>query len=500
MIPITSAQLAEFSGAHLIGDTTSLVGADVVIDSRAVSPGALFAAVVGEVNDGHDYIAQAVAAGAAAVLVAHEVSVAVPQLVVPDVVSALSRLARAVVATAKTDGLKVLALTGSSGKTSTKDMLAQILEPVGATVSPLNSLNNATGMPLTALRVMSDTKFLVSEMGASHVGEIAEYAKVVQPDVAAVLNVGLAHLGEFGSREHIAAAKAEMIQAVEPDGWAVLNLDDPLVAAMVPRRDAHVAWFSATDANHERSKHELELCVQVKNLSADALGRNHFVLQGWSPTGTFEFPVVSQFAGAHMATNAAAAAALALAVGVTPERVHEGLNAARPRSRWRMELHQLTTGTLIINDAYNANPLSVQAALHMVENLKKEWLDANKPARVSVVLGDMLELGAESAALHYETGRQVVAAGVDTVIAVGSHASDIAQGVAAAHSTAQLSDAAATSKPHSRHISVQVVSKDDVSALLPHSAADIILLKGSRSVGLQAVADSLIARFGEVTL
>ncbi|MDR0436193.1 MAG: UDP-N-acetylmuramoyl-tripeptide--D-alanyl-D-alanine ligase [Propionibacteriaceae bacterium] len=471
MIPITATDAAGLLAARLIGEATTLLGPDVTIDSRTVVPGALFAAIVGEHNDGHAYAPQAAASGAAAVLVQHEVAVAVPQLVVSDVVAALATLARETVATAKAQGLKVLALTGSSGKTSTKDMLAQIMELSGSTVSPVNSLNNATGMPLTALRVVGDTKFLVSELGANHVGEIAGYTQVAPPDVAAVLNVGLAHLGEFGSREHIAQAKGEIVAPLRPDDWAILNAADPLVTAMAERTRARIGWFGDVNCEEPRS----ELWVGVRKQTADAFERPSFLLYGRTPTCHFEFPVTLRFAGAHMASNAAAAAAMALAAKVPPETVATGLNAARPRSRWRMELHRLNTGTLIINDAYNANPISVQAAFSVIEKLRAERHRAGESVRVTAVLGDMLELGAESAALHREVGRQAKAAGIDTVIAVGDYAADVVAGAGTA----------------------VVASKADVPGLLPYGAADVILLKGSHSVGLEAVADGLIAHFGE---
>ncbi|MDR2619675.1 MAG: UDP-N-acetylmuramoyl-tripeptide--D-alanyl-D-alanine ligase, partial [Propionibacteriaceae bacterium] len=422
MIPITAARVAELTSARLIGDGAMLVGPGVSIDSREVSPGALFAAITGSNNDGHEYVSQAVAAGAAAVLVEREVFselgelVPVPQLLVPDVVNALTALARAVVAAAKGNGLKVLALTGSSGKTTTKDMLAQVLEPLGATVSPPNSLNNATGMPLTALRVGADTEFLVSEMGASHVGEIANYVTVAPPDAAAVLNVGLAHLGEFGSRERIAQAKAELVNDLAPTSWAVLNFDDPLVAGMAANTPARIAGFSVLNTDTDLSG--LELWVRIKDLDSDAYGRPNFTLYGKTPTESFEFPVQLRFLGAHLVADAAAAAALALAVGVSAADVATGLNAALPRSRWRMEPHLLRTGTLLLNDAYNANPLSVRAALAVIKDMKAKRLQTGAPVRVTAVLGDMLELGAESAALHQSVGRQAAAAGVDTLLAV----------------------------------------------------------------------------------
>lgn len=240
MIALSLAEIAEIVGgqSHDIPDPAAIVSGPVVIDSREVAQGSLFAAFAGERVDGHDYAQRAVEAGAAAVLAARPVGV--PAIVVDDVVAALGALARAVVGRL---GTTVVALTGSAGKTSTKDLIAQLLERKGPTVYPAGNLNNEIGLPLTALRATEDTRHLVLEMGARYIGDIRYLTGLVPPRVGLVLNVGTAHIGEFGGREQIAQAKGEMVESLPEDGVAVLNADDPLVRAMSSRTKARVVLF-----------------------------------------------------------------------------------------------------------------------------------------------------------------------------------------------------------------------------------------------------------------
>src|SRR6478735_3710688 len=298
---MTLAEISELVGGELVGATDGVtVDGPVTIDGREPAPGGLFVAFVGERSDGHEHADQAGQNGAVAVLGSRPTSL--PTVVVDDVQRALQQLAAHVVAQLRRTGdLTVLAVTGSQGKTSTKDLLAAVLADAGTTVAPRGSYNNEIGVPLTALRTGTDTRFLILEMGARGRGHIAELAALVAPDVAMVLNVGVAHLGEFGSRDAIAQAKGELVESLTPDGTAVLNADDDRVAAMASRTSGTVLSFGA----------EREADVRVEELTLDRLGRPSFVLAARGE----RVPVTLRLVGAHQALNAAAAAAGALAAG-----------------------------------------------------------------------------------------------------------------------------------------------------------------------------------------
>ena len=246
-------------------------------------------------------------------------------------------------------GLLTLAITGSSGKTSTKDLLGQVLATAGPTVSPPGSYNNDIGLPLTVLSADEQTRFLVLEMGARGIGHIARLCRVARPRVGVVLNVGSAHLGEFGSPEGIAAAKGELVEALAEDGTAVLNADDPRVIGMAPRTVARVS--PPAGARTPRSGRS--------GSTLDEAARARFTLAA----GGEEHPVALQVVGEHQVANALSAAGAALAAGMTPAEVASALSAAGPRSRWRMEVSRRDDGVTVVNDAYNANPESMRAAL-----------------------------------------------------------------------------------------------------------------------------------------
>ena len=455
----SAAEVASLCGADLLGDASRMVGPDVVIDSRAVTPGALFAALPGEHADGHRFAAAAVANGAAAVLVARPVDADVPQLVVGDVTTALSALAAGVVAQARARGLRVIGVTGSNGKTSTKDLLAAVLEPHAPTVAPAGSFNNEIGAPLTALRVGADTRFLVSELGSRGPGHIADLCRIVAPDVGVVVNVGHAHIGEFGSLAAVARAKGELVEALGADGWAVLNADDELVTAMRARTGARIAAFSAVA---EPSFGDLR--VWAGPARPDDGQRFGFALQA---AGAVDGRASAQLrvAGRHQVVNALAAAAAALACGVEIRAVARALSAAAPRSRWRMELGSAPDGMWVVNDAYNANPDSMRAALATVARMAASRRAGTPDARAVAVLGDMLELGETSARMHYETGSFAAGLGIE-VIALGEHAGDTVAGARSAGGTAR------------------VARTDEVPQLLALGPGDVVVLKASRGLGL----------------
>jgi UDP-N-acetylmuramoyl-tripeptide--D-alanyl-D-alanine ligase len=406
VIALSLDLVADLVGGTVEGDSDGVVvTGPVVIDGREAGPGSLFVAFVGEHADGHEHAPQAAANGAVAVLGTRPTEL--PTVVVDDPQAALQRLAVHVVAQVRErDRLTVLAVTGSQGKTSTKDLLAAVLAEAGPTVATHGSFNNELGMPLTALRLEPDTRFLLLEMGARGRGHLTELTDLVAPDVSVVLNVGTAHLGGFGSREAIAEAKGELVTGLRAGGVAVLNADDERVAAMASLAPGRVVTFGAAEGAD----------VRVQDLVLDRLGRPTFNLR----TAGTSAEVSLRLVGAHQATNAAAAAAAALAVGVPLEHAGAALSRVASLSKWRMELHELDGGVVLLNDAYNANPESMRAALDALVVI------GEGPAvrRTVAVLGVMRELGADSEAAHRELGGYA-AGRVDQLLVVGQDAHGI---------------------------------------------------------------------------
>jgi UDP-N-acetylmuramoyl-tripeptide--D-alanyl-D-alanine ligase len=455
MIPMSLAEVAAAVGGVGHGPADLMVTGDAFLDSRSAVPGGLFVALVGEHADGHDFAAPAVAGGAAAVLGSRPTDV--PTVVVDNPVEALGRLARHVVRMAP--ALTVLALTGSQGKTGTKDYLAQVLAAAGSTVSTRGNLNNELGVPLTALRVTGSTRFLVVEMGARGVGHIRYLCRIAAPQVAAVLNVGSAHLSEFGSVEAIAEAKGEIVEGLPASGVAVLNADDPATAAMALRTAARTLTFGRNGD------------VGWRGVLLDERGRPSFEL-GYD--GRW-LPVSLTQVGAHQVSNATAAAALALAARVPLAVVAGALNASVPASPWRMELHERSDGLIVINDAYNANPASMAAALDALVEV------GGGRRRTVAVLGEMRELGEESERSHREVGRLAASRGVDLVIAVGPEAAAISAGAREADGWTGLA--------------VDSAGRDAALAWVRNNvtAGDVVLVKASRGAALEHLAHGLLA-------
>jgi UDP-N-acetylmuramoyl-tripeptide--D-alanyl-D-alanine ligase len=459
---MTLAEVAAATGARLLGgaDPSTIIDGSVVIDSRQVEPGDLFVALPGERVDGHDFAAHAVAAGAVAAVV--DRAVPVPGLLVDDPRQALAGLARAVV---ERVAPTVVAVTGSSGKTTTKDLLAFLLSRIGPVVAPPGSFNNELGLPLTALRCDADTRVLVTEMGARGRGHIAALCSITPPTVSVVLNVGSAHLGEFGSREAIAQAKGEIVEALPADGLAVLNADDPVVRGMAARTSAAVCLVGESTAAQ----------VRATDVRLDPAGRARFVLRD---ANSREAAVQLRLVGEHQVANALAVAAVGLHLGLSLPDVADGLSRAEAGSRWRMEVTERPDGVVVINDAYNANPESVRAALKALVSIaagRTSW----------AVLGEMRELGAASLSEHDAIGRLVVRLDVSRLVAVGEGARAIHLGASHEGSWGRES--------------LWVPDLDAALALLRAEVqpGDVVLVKGSRLVGLEAVAQALIADAGQ---
>ena len=425
MIETTAGEIAAITGGmlHDCAPATPVAG-PVEFDSRQVTPGCVFLALPGARADGHDFAAGAVADGAALVIAAHPVGA--PAVVVeplgaqtsnsdafahdPDgsgaaVLEAVGRLARRNVDELAEGGLTVVGVTGSAGKTSTKDMMATILRTAGETVAPKGSFNNEIGHPYTVLRCTRDTRYLVAELSARGVGHVAHLARIAPPRIGAVLNVGTAHIGEFGSREVIAQAKGELIEAL-PDaadgGVAVLNADDPLVAGMAPRTRAKVVTFGLNPGADYRAT-----AVEL-----DDVARASFTLH--TPDGG-EYPVRLRVHGAHQVPNALAAAAVAVEAGLDPAAVAGALNDHVAASARRMEVSVLGDGVTVIVDSYNANPDSMRAGVDALARTTA----ARDGATSWAVLGQMGELGDGADTEHADLAHVLVKHGVGKLIAVG---------------------------------------------------------------------------------
>ncbi|MBV6696229.1 UDP-N-acetylmuramoyl-tripeptide--D-alanyl-D-alanine ligase [Kitasatospora aureofaciens] len=462
MIALTLAEVAAAVGGTLDGaDPDTPVTGPVEVDSRKVCPGGLFAAFVGEHVDGHDYAATAVEAGAVAVLASRPVGV--PAVLVDSVVDALGKLARTVVARA--ESTTVVALTGSAGKTSTKDLIAQLLQRLGDTVYPPGSLNNEIGHPMTALRVEPGTRHLVMEMGARHKGDIEYLTSITPPGIGLVLNVGTAHVGEFGSQEAIAEAKGELVEALPADGAAILNADDRLVRAMAARTRAKVVLFGESPEAH----------VRATDVRLDSTGRPSFTLT--TPAGSA--PVQLRLYGEHHVSNALAAAAVAVELGMSVDDTAAALGEAGALSRWRMEVVDRADGVTVVNDAYNANPDSMRAALRALVSMGGRGPERR---RTWAVLGEMRELGEESLAEHDAIGRLAVRLDVTKLVAVGGR-------------EAACMELGARNEGSWGEESVLVSDADAAVELLRSQLrpGDVVLVKASRSVGLEKVAETLLA-------
>lgn len=408
MIALTLAHIARvLGGTLLLGGTDAsdtVVSGPVETDSREIVPGGIFVAKPGETTDGHLFVDAAVRSGAVLAVVEREVDAAVSQIVVPDAIAALADLAREVVATVRsTGGLRIVGVTGSNGKTTTKNLLARILEPAGSTVAPRASFNNEVGAPLTMLRVDEGTRFLVSEFGASAPGEIARLAGLVEPDIGIVLMVGMAHAGGFGGIEATFHAKSELVRALRPGGLAILNADDARVRAMAPiaaDRSAEVLWFGRSADAAVRAG-DIEVTASGTRFTLTASGKS--------------VPVFLRVLGEHHVGNALAALAAATALGIDIADAVSRLESVELAERWRMQ--PLGSDRVrVINDAYNASPDSMTAALRALAQI------TGPDERMVVVLGAMSELGEFAGEEHDRIGEMAVRLRVPRIVVVGREA------------------------------------------------------------------------------
>jgi UDP-N-acetylmuramoyl-tripeptide--D-alanyl-D-alanine ligase len=457
MIPLTLEEIAQAVGGTVHGTAAPgpTVTGPVVIDSREVTTGALFAAIVGERNDGHDFVGRAYAAGASAVLASRAVDG--PCVVVDDVVAALTELAGLV-----RDRVHpiVIGLTGTVGKTTTKDLLAQILEADGPTVATARSYNNEIGLPLTILRADRRTRYLVLEMGAGNPGDIAHLARVARPQLGLVLNVGPAHLPTLGGIEGVAKAKAELVEALPPavrGGFALLNADDEAVAAMARKTLAQVMFYGTAQG----------ATVQARDVTLDAAGRPSFTLH----TPAADAPVRLLLRGEHQVANALAAASVAGVLGITTDQIADALSSAVPRSPNRFQMTERPDGVTVIDDAYNANPISMQAALRTLA-----MVGAGR--RMIAVLGEMTGQAEGTARQHATIGTLAGELGIATVVVVGT-----GEGPDSLAAAARDADVSVHAVPD-RQAAIDLLQ----GSLRP---ADLVLVKASSEVGLSAVAAAL---------
>lgn len=493
MIPLTLAEIAQITGGELVDvdNPDTRVTGFVEFDSRKITPGGLFLALPGARVDGHDYARTATDAGAVAVLAARPVGV--PAIVVKPagrsdsnadiyahdadgsaaaVVAALAALAHGVVT--RLPELTVVGITGSAGKTSTKDLVASVLRQAGETVAPPGSFNNEIGHPYTALRCDADTRFLVAEMSARGIGHIAHLAESVPPHIGVVLNVGSAHLGEFGSQENIAQAKGELIESLPADGVAVLNADDPFVAAMAPRTRARVVTYSAMGRAD----------LWAENIRLDDVARASFTLHA----GAQQAAVTLQVFGEHQVSNALAAAAVGLEAGLSLNQVARGLSEHTNASAHRMDVQTRADGVTIINDAYNANPDSMKAGIAALAYTAA----ARRHARAIAVLGEMGELGPDAEESHRQLGEQLGRYRVDHLIVMGDNPNSRAMATEARNRG--ITTEIAHDVDEATHLVDTVLRTRPLEYGEPGNPGDVVLVKASNAVGLWRVAEQLIEK------
>jgi UDP-N-acetylmuramoyl-tripeptide--D-alanyl-D-alanine ligase len=466
MIELTLAQVADSAGGILLNANDALsaivVTGSVETDSRLVASGSLFVAKPGEVTDGHNFLQQAKDAGAVAAIVEREVtSVDLPQILVTDAVLALGKLAAAVLAQVRAEtGLKVVGITGSNGKTTTKNMLRAILSTAGETIAPIESYNNEVGAPISVLKISRSTKFLVAELGAGGLGSIDYLANITKPDVAVELKVGLAHAGEFGGIEVTAKIKAELLAHVAPDGVAILNFDDGYVRAMGEKFNCSKIWFgTSANASYWADGYELSLAGTSFDLH-------------WPDSGVQR--VTLRILGEHHVMNALASISVADYLGVPRADIISALESLPLAERWRMQLTEGADGISYINDAYNASPDSTKAALQTLAQLGRQT-----GRRTVAIIGEMAELGEFSRQEHDAIGRLCVRLNLGLTIAIGEGARLVYMGASLEGSY----------DGEAQFLESLDGAFDVVRGML--RSGDIVLIKSSKSANLRHLGDQL---------
>ena len=457
MISLAATKIAEIVEGKLYGEDISVTAAPVFNSTQATA-GSIFLALKGPARDGHDFVSDAFAHGAVLALTTSQVSQRC--IVVDDVTKALGMLAAFVRAELK--NLKVIAITGSQGKTTTKDLLSHLLSSQGSTVAPQGNFNNEIGAPLTILECTQQTKFCIVEMGARHIGDIAALCQMAKPDIGVVLKVGRAHVGEFGSQEAIAKAKSEMISSLQPTSLAILGGYDEFTPKMAALHKGKTVVFG------EKSSFEVRATdIEVRE------GRAHFDLvtpQGRAAVGL-------QVVGLHQIANALAVAAIAEGLGFNLDLIAQSLSMAKISSKWRMEIHEFD-GKVLINDCYNASPESMEAALRSLILFAQE-----RGGEAWAFLGKMHELGESSASDHARIGTLAQELGVDHLVCIGApeYARDNV-----------VKDEAAESM--SVHYCADIEQAQSLSLII--NAGDVALIKASRSEHLELLSDYILKHAG----
>ena len=446
MITLTAGEIALLVGGELFCDKDLLVSKAPVFDSRLATPGCFFLALKGENADGHDFAADAYRNGSMFSLTSQRIDG--PCIVVKDVLEALSILAAFV--RKRLDKLIVIGITGSQGKTSTKDLLTHMLGAVGPTVAPAGSFNNDLGLPITLLECDDRTRFCILEMGARHMGDIARLCEIAKPSIGVVLTVGTAHIGEFGSREIIAKTKGELIESLGKDGIAILGTYDEFTPKMASLHQGQVILFGESADNEVRAAD-----IEMRE------GRPHFDLV--TPAG--RDAVGMRAVGAHQVSNALAVAAVGTALSLPLELIASSLSTAEISSKWRMELHEIAD-LLIINDAYNANPESMSAAMRALVLFAQE-----RGGSAWAFVGKMNELGQTQAPQSAAIGALAVELGIDHLVEINAPEYGEPVGAMVIHQRPTIESAL-----------------DLVEYFAP---GDVVLVKASRSQGFEVLAESL---------
>ena len=440
---MTLSMAAKICGGKNFGGDGTFTG--VSIDTRTLQKGDLYVAIKGEKYDGHDFVSQAADAGARGALVERPVQAKLPLLRVSHTRSALGNLARY---WREQFDVPVIAVTGSNGKTTVKEMLAAILAKVGAGCISRGNLNNDIGLPLSLLRLKEGDRYMVCEMGMNHLHEIKYLSSLTRPDVAVITNAGRAHLEGVGSIEQVAHAKGEILSGLAEDGTAVLNADDPFFAywqGIVP--SGRIKSFALDNSADVSATYKVDGRGVNMQINAEGASIN----------------VALRLLGRHNVMNSLAATTAALVLGVDPKKIEAGLTAMQP-VKGRLEIKSGLKGACIIDDTYNANPDSLQAAMEVLKTF---------PGKHVLVLGDMAELGANARLLHEQVGDQARIFGIESLYALGK--------VSAV--------AAAKFGKDGRHYYERNAL---IEALLAEINSDTtVLIKGSRMMKMEEIVDAI---------